>query len=119
MDLSGKAKLHELRRPLYLQPRPSIVSGVAKQRSSRCAAALIRSQAVVPVSLTLMIQPSSHPGGPVDPEPLRDEPGSAEAEGAVVVTRASCAPRSDDDTMLDAERKAESFISHSAARYFL
>ena len=71
--------------PALLTTAPFIVSGAAKQRSSRCAAALIMTSCAS-VSLTLMIQPflSSRSRRPGRSEPLTGtSPGSAEAEGAV------------------------------------
>ena len=92
-----------------LRIAPFIVLGAAKQQSSRCAAALIITSCAS-VSLTLMIQPflSSRRLGRSEP-PTGTSPGSAEAEGAVGshITRAA----SDDDTMLDAERKASPFCA--------
>ena len=60
-----------------------IVSGAAKQRSSRCAAALIITSCAS-VRLTLMIRPFLSSRRPGQSEPLTGtSPGSAEAEGAV------------------------------------
>src|ERR1700677_4569381 len=56
-----------------LRGAPLIVAGADKHRSLRCAAALIITSCAS-VSLTLMIQPFSHPGGPGDPGP---SPGRA------------------------------------------
>ena len=69
--------------PALLTTAPFIVSGAAKQRSSRCAAALIITSCAS-VSLTLMIQPFLLSRRPSRSEPLTGtSPGSAEAEGAV------------------------------------
>src|SRR5271166_3853068 len=69
--------------PALLTAAPFIVSGAAKQRSSRCAAALIITSCAS-VSLTLMIQPFLSSRRPGRSEPLTGtSPGSAEAEGAV------------------------------------
>jgi len=60
-----------------------IVSGAAKQRSSRCAAALII-KSCASVSLALMVRPFLSSRSLGRSEPLtRTSPGSAEAEGAV------------------------------------
>src|SRR5208337_3297701 len=99
--------------PALLTTAPFIVSGAAKQRSSRCAAALIISSCAS-VSLTLMIQPFlSIPEARSIRAPHRNEPpigGGRRGLDHPRVMRAA----SDDDTMLDAERKASPFCSERA-----
>jgi hypothetical protein len=69
--------------PALLTAAPFIISGVAKQRSSRCAAALIISSCAS-VSLLLMIQPFLSSRRPGRIRTLTGtSPGSAEAEGTV------------------------------------
>src|ERR1700722_14585820 len=88
------------------QTHPFIVSGAAKQRSSRCPAALIITSCTS-VSLTLMIQPFLSSRRPDDPGPLtRTSPGSTKADGAVG-SRALAAPRL--TPMLPFERQTSRF----------
>src|SRR3984957_12877709 len=70
-----------------LRAAPLIVAGADKQWSLRCAAALIITSCAS-VSLTLMIQPFSHPGGPGDPSPHQDEPRIGQCRWGGWVTRA-------------------------------
>ena len=71
-DLSDKAE-PDSRALTLLRVARFTVFGAAKQRSSRCAAALIITS-YASVSLTLVIQPSSHPGGPTIWAPHQNEP---------------------------------------------
>src|SRR5271157_5049298 len=96
-----------------LRPAPFIESGTTKQRSPRCAAAVIITSCAS-VSLTLMIQPflSSRRLGRSGPL-TRTSPGSAKANGAVG-SRALAAPRLTAIPMLPFERKASRFCEGGA-----
>ena len=82
LDLTAKPSFASLALTL-LKAAPLIVAGADKQRSLRCAAALIITSCAS-VSLTLMIQPflSSWRSGRSGPL-TRTSPGSASADGAV------------------------------------
>ena len=91
-----------------LRAAPLIAADADKQRSLRCAAALIITSCAS-VSLTLMIQPflSSWKSGRSGPL-TRTSPGSVNAEGAVG-SRARLAPRLTTTPMLPFERKASPY----------
>jgi len=93
-----------------LAAAPFNLSGAARQRSSRCAAALVITSCA-PVSLTVMIQPflSSWKPGRSEPSPGRapDRPKPKGRLGHVRVIRTA----SDNTPMLEAERKASPFCT--------
>jgi hypothetical protein len=84
------------------------VAGVDKQRSLRCAAALIITSCAS-VSLTLMIQPFFHPASPEDPSPsLGRAPDRPVPMGRLGHSRFCAAP--DDDTNASFRTKSQCFL---------
>src|SRR6202161_1268699 len=91
-----------------LRAAPLIVAGADKQRSLRCAAALSITSCAS-VSLTLMIQPFSHPRGPGDPGPSPGRaPDRSKPKGRLGHARLSSALH--DDTNASFRTKSQSLL---------